>query len=156
MMIYTKTGDSGETGLFGGGRIEKHSQHIEACGTVDELNSLLGLVLAEQLPEPITGLLFRLQADLFSVGAELASTSAKVARANPISQSHVISLEDEIDSYERGLVELKHFILPGGSRAAATLHLARTVCRRGTTRGRAQSTKRRESVTNSVGVLEST
>jgi cob(I)alamin adenosyltransferase len=148
MKIYTKTGDSGETGLFGGGRIEKHSQRIEACGTVDELNSLLGLVLAEHLPEPITGLLLRLQADLFSVGAEMASTGSEVARTSIISQSHVISLEDEIDSYERGLTELKHFILPGGSRAAAMLHLARTVCRRAERRVVALSRLSRESVSS--------
>jgi cob(I)alamin adenosyltransferase len=130
MKIYTRTGDSGETGLFGGSRIDKDAERVEAYGTLDELNSVLGLVLTEVIPKPLYTLLHRLQSELFAAGAELASTDPNAVRTRLISQAHVSALEHEIDLYDGQLPPLTHFILPGGSRAAATLHLARTVCRR--------------------------
>ena len=130
MKIYTRTGDSGETGLFGGSRIDKDAERVEAYGTLDELNSVLGLVLTELIPKPLYTLLNRLQSELFAAGAELASTDPNAVR----NVSHLPGprqrLKHEIHIYDGQLPPLAHFILPGGSRAAATLHLARTVCRR--------------------------
>ena len=132
MKIYTKTGDRGETGLFGGARVSKSSARVEAYGEVDELNSVLGLVLAEPFDAAVSALLVSVQSRLFDVGAELASApDSKVALGIPlVSEAEVEALEAAIDRAESELVPLKTFVLPGGSRAAATLHLARTVCRR--------------------------
>lgn len=143
MKIYTKTGDQGETGLFGGGRVRKDHPRIEAYGTVDELNAVLGMVRAqcssetlappkkELLPAKIDELLATIQNDLFTVGAELATADAATrSKMTTIGQRHVGALERPIDALEEGLTPLREFVLPGGSQAAAVLHLARTVARR--------------------------
>jgi len=132
MRIYTKTGDDGTTGLFGGARIDKDAERVEAFGTVDELNSALGMARAESLPAELDELLGRIQSDLFSLGAELACAPGKAQRlpARLIGASDITALEDAIDRHEAELAPLTNFILPGGSRASAALHSARTVCRR--------------------------
>ncbi|HEV2972314.1 MAG TPA: cob(I)yrinic acid a,c-diamide adenosyltransferase [Pirellulales bacterium] len=130
MKIYTKTGDNGETGLFGGPRVRKDSPRIEAYGTVDELNALIGLARSESLPGKIDELLARIQSELFDVGAELATPDPKRHGTSLVGPAHVAALESAIDRIEALLKPLKQFILPGGTRAAAALHVARTVCRR--------------------------
>ncbi len=128
MSIVTRTGDSGETGLVGGARISKADARMHAIGTVDELNALLGVVLAEALPEEMASPLRRVQNALFTLGADLAAPdpSLKVPR---ITEEHVNALEDWIADREAFLPPLTAFILPGGSRPGALLHHARTVCR---------------------------
>jgi len=123
--IYTRTGDSGETGLGDGSRIAKDSLRVEAFGTVDELNSILGLLLASKLPEGIEPLLIRLQHELFDLGGELCIPGTTL-----IPETYVDALEKDLDALNKDLPPLKDFILPGGSEAAARCHLARTVCRR--------------------------
>jgi cob(I)alamin adenosyltransferase len=130
MKIYTKTGDDGTTGLFGGPRVKKNAPRIEAYGAVDELNAVLGLVGCETLPPHIQTLVTRLQAELFDLGGELASPQPDKMGTRVLGDRHIAALEGEIDRYEGELEPLKQFILPGGTRAAALLHLARTVCRR--------------------------
>jgi cob(I)alamin adenosyltransferase len=130
MKIYTKTGDSGETGLYGGPRVRKDSPRIEAYGTVDELNALLGLVRAEELPNEFDALLARIQSELFDVGAELATPDPERHGTALVGAARIAALESAIDRFEATLAPLKQFILPGGTRAAASLHVARTVCRR--------------------------
>jgi cob(I)alamin adenosyltransferase len=130
MKIYTKTGDLGQTGLFGGPRVGKDSPRIEAYGTVDELNSLLGVVRAEGVDAPFDDLLGRLQNELFSVGGELATPNPAAHAIPVIGAAQVVALEAAIDHFEKPLAPLGQFILPGGSKAAALLHLGRTVCRR--------------------------
>lgn len=129
MKIYTKTGDRGETGLFAGPRVRKDHPRIEAYGTVDELNSLLGLARAEVPPEDMDQVLTQIQHELFALGAELA-TPAPEKQHYLVSNVAVEHLESVIDQYESRLPPLKEFILPGGTRLAAVLHVARTVCRR--------------------------
>jgi len=130
MKIYTRKGDSGKTGLLGGSRVAKDAVLVEAYGTVDELNAALGVVRAETLPEPLDRLVERLQHELFQLGAELASADSSGRPVEMIQPKHVEALEAEIDRQQKSLSELRQFILPGGTRAAAALHLARTVCRR--------------------------
>lgn len=134
MKIYTKTGDAGETGLFGGGRVPKSHPRVAAYGEVDELNATIGLALALDPRTFARDLLERIQRELFTVGAELAAPDpvklAKTLKHGPIGPEATAALEAEIDRYERTLVPLKRFILPGGVPKAAALHLARTVCRR--------------------------
>ncbi|MFP6751642.1 MAG: cob(I)yrinic acid a,c-diamide adenosyltransferase [Pirellulaceae bacterium] len=130
MKIYTKTGDEGETGLFAGGRVPKDDPRIEAFGTVDELNSILGLVIAAEPGQDLSPLLSRLQNELFAVGAQLATPQPDQHGTDMIEPSHVEALERDIDQYQEQLPELRQFILPGGCPAAAMLHCARTVCRR--------------------------
>jgi cob(I)alamin adenosyltransferase len=130
MKIYTKTGDSGETGLFAGPRVTKDNPRIEAYGTVDELNALLGWVRAEEVPAAMDELLERIQSDLFAVGAELATIDPAAHGMNLVDEKRVNALEEAIDEYESQLAPLTQFILPGGTRAAAALHVARGVCRR--------------------------
>jgi cob(I)alamin adenosyltransferase len=130
MKIYTKTGDAGETGLFAGGRVRKDDVRIEACGTVDELNAALGLARCELLPDQIDETLKRVQSELFSVGAELATPEPEKHGLALIGDGHAAQLERAIDELESALPALKNFILPGGSRGAALLHVARGVCRR--------------------------
>jgi len=131
MKIYTKTGDSGDTSLFGGQRVPKDALRIEAYGTVDELNSVLGVALADDPDDGIRDVLLQVQHRLFDLGADLAtprSVSRKAIRRIEPRDSRV--LEREIDRVEALLKPLHSFILPGGSPLAARLHFARTVCRR--------------------------
>ena len=132
MKIYTKTGDAGETGLFGGGRVRKDSPRVDAYGEVDELNASLGLARALGLPADLDGLLQRLQDQLFTVGAVLATPTGTKASGfiPPLKPEWVTDMEQAIDTFETELSPMTHFILPGGSQAAAALHLSRTVCRR--------------------------
>lgn len=130
MKIYTKTGDDGETGLFGGGRVRKDDPRIEAYGTVDELNAALGVARAQQPPAEIDAVLAELQSDLFTVGAELATPDPVGRKVPTITAAQVSRLETAIDRFEATLAPLRQFILPGGTGAAAALHFARTVCRR--------------------------
>lgn len=130
MKIYTKTGDKGDTSLIGGYRVSKSDLRIESYGTVDELNSWLGLV-AEYMPNERISEIQQLQYLLFSVGAQLASKSSEQKRPfSPISEENISDLEHLIDNYENFLPAMTHFILPGGSKAAAQAHIARCVCRR--------------------------
>lgn len=123
--IYTRTGDAGETGLGDGSRVAKSSLRIAAIGDVDELNSVLGLLLAEDLPPNIRDALEGVQHDLFDLGGEL-SIPGRVA----LQETHIERLETLLDALNADLPPLKEFILPGGSRASAAAHQARTVCRR--------------------------
>ncbi len=129
--IYTRTGDDGTTGLYRGGRVPKHSKRIEAYGTVDELNSLLGVVRSLRPPALLDHELARLQGELFSLGADLSTVRAASKTIGlTIGPREIKRLEETIDDFEKPLAPLKVFILPGGSRVAAELHVARTVCRR--------------------------
>jgi cob(I)alamin adenosyltransferase len=130
LKIYTKTGDAGETGLFAGARVRKDDARIEAYGTVDELNAAIGLARSEQLPPEIERTLLRVQSELFSVGAELATPEPKKHGTAIIGEAHIGLLEKAIDNLEAGLPPLKHFILPDGCRCGSLLHLARGICRR--------------------------
>ncbi|MGC4091880.1 MAG: cob(I)yrinic acid a,c-diamide adenosyltransferase [Polyangiaceae bacterium] len=132
MRIYTKTGDDGSTGLFGGNRVQKDSAHVEAYGTVDELNSVLGVARAELHDAELDALLHQMQDDLLCLGAELACVPGKEGKLSSrrIDESEIARLEQAIDVHEEKLAPLRNFILPGGTRASAALHLARTVCRR--------------------------
>ncbi len=133
MKIYTKGGDHGQTGLLGGQRVPKDHLRLHTYGTFDELNATVGLVLAEPLlaeDSRVRGVLSRVQNELFQLGAELATPPGRQVSMRLIDVPDIESLEQEIDRLEQGLEPLKSFILPGGSRAAALLHLARTVCRR--------------------------
>jgi cob(I)alamin adenosyltransferase len=131
--IYTRTGDSGETGLFGGGRVPKDTPRVEAYGAVDELNACVGVARAAGLPEDLDRLSARLQTELFVLGADLATPaegSARPDRVVRLPAGAATALEAEIDRCEAELPPLQTFVLPGGSPAGAALHLARTVCRR--------------------------
>jgi len=130
--IYTKTGDDGTTGLFGGERVAKTDLRVEAYGTVDEANSVLGMARATTASDSIAEWLEEVQTDLFALGAELACTSAKLgALGTPrIDQQRVQRLEQLMDLIDARLEPLKNFILPGGTPAAAALHHARAVARR--------------------------
>jgi cob(I)alamin adenosyltransferase len=130
MKIYTKTGDSGDTGLFGGPRARKTAPRIEAYGAVDELNAVLGLARAEMPSGAIDDVLTRVQNELFHVGAELATPDPMSHQTRVIDTRHAAVLEADIDHFEATLAPLRQFILPGGTRAAAQLHCARSVCRR--------------------------
>jgi len=123
--IYTKTGDDGSTGLGDGTRVAKDDPRVEAYGTVDELNSVIGLLLAEGASKEIDACLTRVQHELLDLGGELC-----IPGHIAITAEHVARLENELDGFNADLPPLKEFILPGGSRAAAACHLARTVCRR--------------------------
>ena len=130
MKIYTRTGDSGETGLIGGRRVKKHAVRIEAYGTVDELAAVLGVVRAQGPSPDLDQILVQLQNDLFGVGAELATTNPKGPKSGQITEAYVQRLEQTVDRCEEELPELKNFILPAGTATAALLHLGRAVCRR--------------------------
>ncbi|HSC86681.1 MAG TPA: cob(I)yrinic acid a,c-diamide adenosyltransferase [Polyangiaceae bacterium] len=132
MKIYTKTGDGGQTGLFGGARVRKDDPRVEAYGSVDELNASLGVVRAWDPMPRIEGILARVQAELFTLGAELSCQPGHVQRLRMplLNATHVRELERNIDECERDLPELTTFVLPTGARAGAALHLARTICRR--------------------------
>jgi cob(I)alamin adenosyltransferase len=126
--IYTKTGDAGETSLFGGARVPKSDARIEAYGTIDELNSFLGVARASWPASPLDEELGRIQSDLFDLGAHLAAPGSN--RFWGVRAERVAELESAIDGMESKLPPLRNFILPGGCAAAANLHVARTVCRR--------------------------
>lgn len=135
MKVYTKTGDDGTTALFSGGRVKKDHPRLEAYGTLDELNSILGLLVCEPLPEGCSAWIQKIQGALFSMGGALADIdSAESSIDLPIALEE---LEGWIDRMDEGLPQLRAFILPGGSRPAALAHLARTVCRRAERRVRA-------------------
>ncbi len=123
--ITTRTGDKGETGLGNGSRVPKDSVRIVALGDVDELNSSIGLLIAESLPENVRVALVAVQHDLFDLGGEIA-----VPGTTSLTQRQIGRLEDTLEGWNRDLPPLKEFILPGGARPAAFAHLARTVCRR--------------------------
>lgn len=130
MKIYTKTGDDGETGLYGGPRVGKDHPRVEAYGSVDELNAVLGVVRTHGPPADIDALLATIQNELFDLGAELATPDAATRKGPRVGPPQIAALEQAIDRYEEQLEPLRQFILPGGVAAAAALHLARTVCRR--------------------------
>jgi cob(I)alamin adenosyltransferase len=132
MKIYTKKGDAGETGLFGNVRVAKDDLRIQTYGTFDELNTVLGLTLCESgVHGAFRDRLGRIQGELFQLGAELSTPRHKSSGILLIDSKHIEKLELEIDEMEAKLEPLKNFILPGGSKASALLHFARTVCRRG-------------------------
>jgi cob(I)alamin adenosyltransferase len=132
MKLYTKTGDDGTTGLFGGARVKKASPRVEAYGTVDELNAVVGVARAARLDPESEAVLARVQVDLFTLGAELACVPGKEAKLNMplLTGADAERLEKAIDAAEAKVEPLKYFVLPGGSPQAAALHHARTVCRR--------------------------
>jgi cob(I)alamin adenosyltransferase len=130
MKIYTKTGDAGTTGLFGGPRVAKDDPRICAYGTVDELNAVIGMARACELNPNLDSILGTVQHHLFSIGAELATPSPEEHGLKWSAGQHVVEMENWIDELEVTLKPLRNFILPGGSSQAAHLHLARTVCRR--------------------------
>jgi cob(I)alamin adenosyltransferase len=133
MKIYTKTGDKGETGLFGGERVSKKSLRIEAYGTIDELNSFIGVAVTEVKNADIKVLLEKIQNDLFSIGSDLATPmTEKNLKLNikRVPEEMFSRLEKEIDRFEEKLEPLRNFILPGGTRGASLIHVCRTVCRR--------------------------
>ncbi len=130
MKIYTKTGDAGETGLFAGPRVRKDAARIEAYGTVDELNAVLGFARTQSLPANLDSIVARIQNELFRLGAELATPDRSRCATAVLTDNEITVLESEIDVLEAALAPLSQFILPGGTCAAAALHVARTVCRR--------------------------
>lgn len=130
MKIYTKKGDAGETSLFGGNKTKKSNVRISAYGTVDELNSTIGMVLSYSLSDLGIEILEQVQNDLFVVGATLATPDPEKSRIDQVGDSEIKGLETWIDKLEEDLPQLKSFILPGGGGAGSTLHFARTVCRR--------------------------
>lgn len=130
MKIYTRTGDQGSTSLFGNQRVPKCDARLGTFGTVDELNAVLGLARAEGLSERCDEIVARLQNQLFDLGAELATPDAADRGTEILQQEDITEQESTIDSLEATLAPLTAFILPGGTTAAATLHLARCVCRR--------------------------
>ena len=131
MKIYTRAGDDGSTGLLGPGRVSKSAPRVEAYGSVDELNAALGTVRALDRERWLERDLEAIQARLFTLGAELATTTSKgLAGLERVTDMHVTDLEHVIDRLETDLSPLQNFILPGGTPLAAQLHLARTICRR--------------------------
>lgn len=134
MKIYTKTGDDGRTALFGGGRVGKDDARVEAYGTVDELNAVLGWCCAEAVDDSIVRRLETVQHDLFALGSVLATPPPAEGRQRPrtpdIPVERVSEMEAWIDEADEELTPLRAFVLPGGTRGAAILHVARTVCRR--------------------------
>jgi cob(I)alamin adenosyltransferase len=133
MKIYTKTGDKGETGLFGGERVSKDSIRISAYGTIDELNSFLGYTITEVKDASVKDTLLKIQNYLFTIGSDLATPVTEKNEKLKIQrtpESFYKEIEKMIDYYDGQLEELKNFILPGGSKSASLLHICRTVCRR--------------------------
>jgi len=130
MSIYSRRGDKGETEVLGGKRLPKDHVRIEAMGQLDELNALLGIAIAFSDDEKSNALLKEMQKDVFVIGAEFAAAKGKARLHRMVGPQRVSELEHEIDATEAQLSPLHHFILPGGSKTASLLHLARTVCRR--------------------------
>lgn len=136
--IYTRLGDKGETITLSGKKVYKNDPRVEAYGSVDELNALLGVAVSFTDQEPVKTLLTKVQKELFIIGAELAMEKTRTKKINP---AHISGLEAEIDRIEENLPRLANFVLPGGSKTASLLHLARTVCRRAERRTVALSLK---------------
>ncbi|HLC83056.1 MAG TPA: cob(I)yrinic acid a,c-diamide adenosyltransferase [Bacteroidia bacterium] len=131
MKIYTKTGDKGQTSLIGGTRVPKHHIRIESYGTVDELNSYIGLIRDQQIDEHSKSILIEIQDRLFTIGSSLASDPEKSKMKIPdLKESDVELLEKEMDEMDKTLPEMKSFVLPGGHTTVSYCHLARCVCRR--------------------------
>jgi cob(I)alamin adenosyltransferase len=134
MKIYTRTGDQGDTALFGGGRVRKHDQRVEAYGTVDELSAVLGWALTQAADPVVRSRLGFVQHDLFSIGSDLATPPAPDGRRKPetpeLPVERIAAMERWMDAADAELPALRAFILPGGSAGASALHVARTVCRR--------------------------
>jgi cob(I)alamin adenosyltransferase len=131
--IYTGTGDEGDTGLFGGGRVPKSHPRVAAYGAIDELNAVIGWALSQAHDTAIVERLALLQPDLFAIGAHLATVvrpGAQRPKLPPLPEPRIVELEQWIDEAEAGLPELRAFVMPGGSPGGAALHVARTVCRR--------------------------
>ncbi len=130
--IYTKTGDNGTTGLVGGNRVMKSELRLEAYGTIDELNSWLGIIRSVTGDEGVKELLLHVQQTLFITGSKLASDEkgALITEKLQVAEEEITRLENAIDDYEKGLQPLQNFILPGGSALTGYCHVARTVCRR--------------------------
>jgi len=142
--IYTRTGDDGTTGLGDGSRVDKDSPRVEAYGAVDELNSIIGMILAQDLPDAVRDCLVNVQHDLFDLGGEFS-----VPGTQAIKESYVVRLETTLDEFNAELPSLKEFILPAGGLATSTTHLARTVCRRAERRA---TTLAREEEVNPVAI----
>lgn len=123
--IYTRTGDAGTTGLGDGTRVAKNHLRVQAMGDVDELNAVIGVLLTETMSQPVMDVMTRIQHDLFDLGGELCMPGYQMVKPERVS-----ALEQTLDAWNESLAPLKEFILPGGSKAAAYCHLARTVCRR--------------------------
>lgn len=132
MKIYTRTGDTGTTGLIGGSRVKKNDLRLEAYGTVDELNSFLGVVRSLQTDGHADEILAKIQNKLFVIGAHLATEDSMslIKKQMPVVESDILGLENEMDEMNEQLPELRNFILPGGCQATSFCHVARTVCRR--------------------------
>lgn len=137
MKIYTKTGDKGQTSLYGGTRVSKAHLRVECYGSVDELNSHIGFSISLITDEIVLSQLKKVQFDLFTLGAELATPTDKLYLTNGISrlpmvisEAEIVELEQWIDQWEALLPPLEYFILPSGGQSAATIHISRTVCRR--------------------------
>ncbi|UAM99518.1 cob(I)yrinic acid a,c-diamide adenosyltransferase [Polaribacter litorisediminis] len=138
MKIYTKTGDNGTTALFGGTRVKKYNSRIESYGTVDELNAYIGLIKDQEISEKVKDSLLKIQNELFTLGAMLATPPEKETLKNgkerlnipKIDDSSILFLENEIDEMDTVLPQMTHFILPGGHQAVSFCHVARCVCRR--------------------------
>jgi cob(I)alamin adenosyltransferase len=130
--IYTKTGDDGTTGLFGGSRVKKNDHRLEAYGTIDELNSYIGLVRTLSTDQEVTEILLFIQNTLFVLGSKLASDEKgrQYTTLLSLGENEIMRLEKTIDQFEVNLPELKQFILPGGNPLSAHCHVARTICRR--------------------------
>lgn len=128
--IYTRTGDDGQTSMGDGNRVRKDTLPLEVCGTLDELNSLLGVAISDGVVSPVHRSLVVIQSDLFGIGAEIAYPKSRNVFASHFSPDRIRAMEKEMDDLTESLLPLKNFILPGGSRSAAMLHLARAVCRR--------------------------
>lgn len=129
MKIYTKTGDSGLTSLFGGGRVQKNAVRIEAYGTVDELNATLGVVRAHKPSQKVDEMLAIIQNELFVLGSDLATPHGSRVEIDRIKPEMSVRLESWIDELDADLEPLRYFVLPGGSVTASFLHISRTVCR---------------------------
>ncbi|GHT32913.1 cobalamin adenosyltransferase [Bacteroidia bacterium] len=127
--VYTRTGDKGSTSLVGGARIAKNHIRLEAYGTIDELNSFLGLLRSQEIPVEDKETIFRIQNDLFLLGGVLATADEKYLYQN-IEQSHIAWLEEKIDEIDANLPPLSRFVIPSGYQSTAICHVCRTICRR--------------------------
>lgn len=130
MNIYTKVGDKGKTSLIGGKRVEKCCDRLESYGTIDELNSHIGLVFDTCNDEPMRKILSKVQQHLFTIGSQLACENPEEFRLTKVDETHIQFLEQSIDNFAQNLPQLKEFILPAGHSVASQCHIARTVCRR--------------------------